>query len=131
MWRVWIKNKSFIIRLPPDEDSLLANYLAYLVHHHSLKHHPSPLGHDWELVGGRCSSVRHTRPALPVNIPAPEQADDSEDDESECDDEGDNDLSESESSEYSMSERSDSDWSYIFDSYPKLQNIIVLPIDDV
>ena len=44
-----MKNKSFI-RLPPDADSLhqhclRANYLAYLVRHPSLKHHPSPLGH--------------------------------------------------------------------------------------
>ena len=24
----------------------------------------------WELVGGRCRPVRHTRPALPTNLPA-------------------------------------------------------------
>ena len=33
----------------------------------SLKHHPSPLGHGWELVGGRCRPVRHMRPALPMH----------------------------------------------------------------
>ena len=56
-----MKNKSFI-RLPPDEDSLHqhclgANYLAYLVRHPSLKHHPMPIGHGWELVDGRCLSA--------------------------------------------------------------------------
>ena len=82
-------------------------------------------------MGGCCRPVRHTRPALLVNIPAPGQAEDSKDDESESDDEGNNDSSESEGSEYeySVAESSDSDWSNIFDT--KLQNIIVLPIGDV
>ena len=36
-----------LVRLPPDADSLRqhsfhANYLAHLMHHPSLKHHPSP-----------------------------------------------------------------------------------------
>ncbi|KAJ3585747.1 hypothetical protein NHX12_014466 [Muraenolepis orangiensis] len=49
-----MKNRSFT-RLPPDADSLRqhclrANYLAYLVRHPSLKQHPSPLGHGWELI---------------------------------------------------------------------------------
>ena len=77
--------------------------------HHSLKNHPSPLGHGWELVGGRCRPIRRTRPALPVKIPAPGPAEDIEDDESESDDEGDNDSSESEGSEYSVAESSNSD----------------------
>ena len=69
-----MKKKSFV-RLPPDADSLYqhclcANYLAYLVRHPSLKCHPSPLGHGWELVGGRCRPVRHTRPAHPTHLPA-------------------------------------------------------------
>ena len=56
-WKT-MKNKSFI-RLPSYADSLrqhclCANYLAYLVRHPSLKHHPSPVGHGWELVCGRC-----------------------------------------------------------------------------
>ena len=110
-----------------SDNTLRANYLAYLVRHHCLKNHPSPLGHGWELLGGRCRPVRHTRPALPVNIPASGQAEDSEDDESES--EGDRDSSESEGPEYSVAENSDSDWSNLFDT--KLQNIIVLPIDDV
>ena len=46
-----LKNKMFSL-LPPDADSLRqhcirANYLAYLVHHPSVKQHPSPLGHGW------------------------------------------------------------------------------------
>ncbi len=106
-----MKKKSFI-SLPPDEDSLRqhcirANYLAYLVRNHSLKNHPSPLGHGWELVGGHCRPIRHTRPALPVNIPAPGLAENSENVESES--EGNNDSSESEASEFSVAENSDSD----------------------
>jgi hypothetical protein len=85
-----MKNKSFI-RHPPDGDSLhqhrlRANYLAYLARHPALKHHPSPLGHGWDLVDGRCRPVHHTRSALPIHLPAPGQAD-SEADESEDDDE--------------------------------------------
>ncbi|KAJ8375166.1 hypothetical protein SKAU_G00057460 [Synaphobranchus kaupii] len=93
-----MKNKSFI-RLPPDADSLRqhclrANFLAYLVRHPSLKHHPSPLGHGWERLGGRCCPVRHTRPALPTHLPAPGPAEESEEDnESEEDEEeGDDDV---------------------------------------
>ena len=32
---------------------------------------PLPLGHGWNLVGGHCRPVRHTRPALPMHIHAP------------------------------------------------------------
>lgn len=115
-----MKNKSFV-RLPPDADSLRqhclrANYLAYLVRHPSLRHHPSPIGHGWELVGGRCRPVRHTRPALPKHLPVPGPAEDSEEDESEDDEEkGDDviqrrrDSSESDESESSEAECSDSD----------------------
>ena len=47
-WKT-MKKKS-LIRLPPYADRLRqhclrANYLAYLVRHPSLKHHPSPVGH--------------------------------------------------------------------------------------
>ena len=84
-----MKNKSFI-RLPPDEDSLRqhclrANYLAYLVRHSSLKHHPLPIGHGWELVDGHCHPVRYTQPALPTHQPASRPVEDSEEDESEYD----------------------------------------------
>jgi len=62
-WKT-LKSKS-LISFPPDADSLrqhclCANYLAYLERHPSKKHHILPLGHGWELVGGRCCSVRHT-----------------------------------------------------------------------
>ncbi|KAI4791968.1 hypothetical protein KUCAC02_033695 [Chaenocephalus aceratus] len=120
-WRT-IKKKSFI-RLPPDADSLRqhclrANYLAYLVRHPSLKHHPSPIGHGWELVGGCCRPVRHTRPALPMHLPAPiptEEGQEDEEDESDDDDENRvaavqrGDSSESEDSECSEAGCSDSD----------------------
>ena len=114
-----MKNKSFI-RLPPDADSLRqhclrSNYLAYLVRHPSLKQHPSPIGHGWELVGGRCRPVRHTRPALPIHLPAPMSSEDSEGDDSEDDeDDGDGDVQSGDSSEYdsdsSEAESSDSDF---------------------
>ena len=84
-----MKNKSFI-RLPPDEDSLRqnclrANYLPYLVRHPSLKHHPLPIGHGWQLVDGHCRPVRYTQPALPTHLPASRPVEDSEEDESEYD----------------------------------------------
>ena len=82
-WKA-MKKKSFIC-LPPDVDSLhqhclRANYLAYLVHHPSLKDHPSPLGHGWELANDHCRPVRHTRPA---HLPELELSEDGEDDESD------------------------------------------------
>ena len=91
-----MKNKSFL-SLPPDADSLRqhclrANYLAYLVWHPSLKHHPSPIGHGWELVDSHCRTVRHTQPALPKHLPAPSPAEASEEDNSDCDDEKDDDV---------------------------------------
>ena len=81
---------------------LRTNYLAYLVRHPSLKSHPSPLGHGWEMVGGCCRPVRHTRAALPMHLPAPGSGEESEEDDEE---EGDHDverrcdLSESDDSE--------------------------------
>jgi hypothetical protein len=109
-----MKNKSFI-RLPPDGDSLhqhclRANYLAYLARHTALKHHPAPLGHGWDLVDGRCRSVRHTQSVLAIHLPAPGQAD-SEADESEDDEEGDDGVPRSRvySSESDGPECSDSD----------------------
>ena len=89
-WRT-MKKKLFV-HLPPDEDGLHqhclhANYLAYLVRHPSLKCHPSPLGHGWDLVDGRCRPVRHTQPALPVHLPAIRPAEDcGSEDEEEGDD---------------------------------------------
>lgn len=54
--------------------------------HPSLKHHLSPVGHDWELVDGRCRLVRRTQPALPKYLPASYLAEASEEDESDYDD---------------------------------------------
>ena len=118
-WKT-MKTKSFI-RLPPDADSLhqhclRANNLAYLALHPELKHHPSPLGHGWELVGGRCRPVRHTRPALPTHLPAPGPAEEDEDVESGDDEEVDDAQRKRmivESSASDDSENSDTEW---FDS---------------
>ena len=92
-WKT-IKNKSFN-RLPPYANSLRqqchrTNYLAYLMPHPSLKRHPSPLGCGRELVGGRCRVIRHTRPALPTDLPALGPAKESGKDDSE--NEGDDDV---------------------------------------
>ena len=115
-WKT-LKIKSFI-RLPPDADSLRqhclrANYLAYLMRHPSVKHHPSPLGHGWELVSSRCRPVRHTRPALPIHLPAPGPSEDSEEDESNMENEqGDDEKAwkrREDSSESDESETSDLD----------------------
>ena len=110
-----MKNKSFV-RLPPDADSLRqhclrANYLAYLVRHPSLKCHPSPLGHGWELVGGRCRPVRHTRPALPMHLPAPGPAAESEEDESGEEEDADDLQMERKREDSSESDDSEAEWS--------------------
>lgn len=121
-WKT-LKNKTFVL-LPPDADSLRqhclrANYLAYIVRHPSLKSHPSPVGHGWELVGGRCRPVRHTRPALPTHLPVLGPAEESEEEDS---DEGDDDVlskmressdSQDSDSDSSQSECSESNSSYL------------------
>ena len=71
---------------------LRANYLACLMHRPFPKHHLSPLGHGWELVGGPCRPVRHSRPALLTHLPAPGPAEESGEDDSEDDDEGDENI---------------------------------------
>ncbi|KAK7071756.1 hypothetical protein SK128_013150 [Halocaridina rubra] len=91
-----MKNK-LLLFLPPNEDSLCqhclhANYLAYLVRHPSLKHHPSPIGHAWELVDGCCLPVCHTQTALPKHLPVPSPTEASEEDESDYDDGKDDDV---------------------------------------
>ena len=70
----WHKlKKKCTIRLPPDEDSLdlhlkRTNYLTYCQLHYNLQEHPSPIGHGWELVNGKCRPVRHTLPPLPQQL---------------------------------------------------------------
>ena len=91
-----MKNKSFL-RLPPDADSLRqhclrAYHLAYFVRYPSLKHQPSPIGHGWELVDGRCRHIRLNQPALPKHLTAPSPAEASEEDESDYDDGKDDDV---------------------------------------
>ena len=64
----WHKlKKNCMIRLPPDEDSLdlhveRTNYITYCQLHYNLQEHPSPIGHGWELVNGKCRPVDHTLP---------------------------------------------------------------------
>ena len=73
-----LKKKS-TVRLPPDDDSLdhhieRTNYIAYC----QLLEHPSPIGHGWELVNGKCRPVRHTLPRtnpLSHSLPDPTDSD--------------------------------------------------------
>ena len=107
-----MKNKSFIC-LPPDANSLCqhclcANYLAYLVRHPNLKSHPSPLGHGWELVGGRCHPVRYTCPALPTHLPALGPGKKSEEDGEESEEDGEEEGIEEDGDEDMQRRRGDS-----------------------
>jgi len=63
---------------------------CHLWRHSSKRHHPSPLGHGYELVGGHCRPVRHARPILPTHVTALRAGDCEEDDIKE-DEERDND----------------------------------------
>ena len=70
-WRK-MKKKS-MARLPPDDDTLnhhceRTNYLTYCLKHFELQTHPSPLGHGYESINGRCRPVRYRRSALPENV---------------------------------------------------------------
>ena len=92
-----LKNKS-TIRLPPDDDSLnlhmeRSNYLTYCQLHYNLQEHPSPIGHGWELVNGKCRPVRHTLPPLPQQFTPHDCSDESSSDDemSQCGDPTDSD----------------------------------------
>ena len=77
-------NEEEIVHSPPTRWIAcinIVNYLAYLVHHPSLKDHPLPLGH------GHCLAVCHTRPTLPTQFPEPELSEDSGEDEDSDDEE--------------------------------------------
>ena len=39
--------------------------------HPKVYNHPSPFGHGWMLVDGRCRPVRNRLPALPNNLKQP------------------------------------------------------------
>lgn len=71
----WQKlKKKNTIRLPPDNDTLdqhlkRTNYLSYCQQNFNLDEHPSPIGHGWELVNGKCCPVRYTLSPLPQQLP--------------------------------------------------------------
>ena len=59
-----------MVRSPPDEDSLdqhckRVNYLSFCQKNFDLIEHPSPIGHGWDMVDGRCRPGRFTESALP------------------------------------------------------------------
>ena len=61
-----MKKKS-TLRLCPDDDTLITivNELQLLS---EVYNHPSPIGHGWMLVDGRCRPVRNRLSTLPNNI---------------------------------------------------------------
>lgn len=96
-----LKKKS-TIRLPPDDDSLnhhlqRTNYITFCQLHYELLEHPSPMGHGWESVNGKCRPVRHTLPPLPQLFKCRDSLDDnsedsdSNDETSECEESTDSD----------------------------------------
>ena len=56
---------------------------SFIIEIPSLKDHPSPQGHGWELTSGRCRPVCQTHPALPAHLPEPELMKDSEESKNE------------------------------------------------
>ena len=60
----WGKQKQkSISKLPPDIDSLelhclRANYLSYIQKNYYLRNHPSPIGYGWQLIDGKCRTLR-------------------------------------------------------------------------
>lgn len=70
----WNKmKKKSMIRLPPDDDSLnlhleRTNYISYCQLHYDIIKHPSPIGHGWEMLNGKCRPVRHTLAPLPKEL---------------------------------------------------------------
>ena len=72
------------------------NYITYCQMHYDLLEHPSPIGHDWEFMNGKCRPVCHTQPPLPHEVIPRECIDDnsegsSSDDNSEISDSTDSD----------------------------------------
>ena len=108
-----LKSKS-LVRLPPDADSLnhhieRTNYISYCQLNYNMFEHPSPIGHGWELVNGKCRPVRNTVPPLPEQLRDLGSSNESSDESG--DDEG---------SEYGISSSSDEEqWSCFWSISPK------------
>ena len=80
-----MKKKKSSIRLPPDDDSLnhhveRTSYIKYFQFNYKLFDHPSPIGHGWELVNGKCRPVCYTQPALPLQLKLLDYSEESETD---------------------------------------------------
>ena len=95
-----LKSKSLVC-LSPDADSLnhhieRTNYISYCQLNYNMFKHPSPIGHGWELVNGKCRPVRNTVPPLPEQLRDIDSSNESSDESG--DDEG---------SEYGISSSSD------------------------
>ena len=80
-----------MIRLPPNDDLLnchlqTTNYISYCQIHYELLEHPSPIGHGWEFMRGKCRPVHYTQSPLPHQLTPREYINDS-DNESSSDDE--------------------------------------------
>ena len=96
-------------RLPPDEDSLnqhleRTNFISYCQLNYHLMEHPSPIGHGWDIINGKCRPVRHSCPALPPNFD--QLYHQNEYDSESCSDESESSSDESESE---LGDSSDSD----------------------
>lgn len=97
-----LKNK-VTMRLPPDDDSLnhhveRVNFITYCQVHFDLVEHPSPIGHGWQVLNGKCRPVRHSLPPLPIQFTPRGNADDTSD-ESSSDNDSDCEVGESDSYE--------------------------------
>jgi len=88
----WHKmKKKCTVRLPPDDDTLnhhleRTNYITYCQIHYDLLEHPSPIGHGWEFMNGKCRPVRYTKPPLPHKLTPDHDIDDGSDESSSDDD---------------------------------------------
>ena len=44
------------------------NYISYFQLNYNTLEHPSPIGHGWELVNGKCHPVYNAIPPLPEKL---------------------------------------------------------------
>ena len=69
--------KRSTLRLCPDDDTLdhycerIVNYLSCIQLHPQVYNNPSPIGHGWMFVDGRCRPVRNSLCAFPNNVKQP------------------------------------------------------------